>query len=1062
MSKVAPLKTAEAREPCDTGPSRSAMAQTAKALALAERLGAGKAFRKTTLRDIGELGIGVQLYFMLIKYGAIVLGILSVFAVPSAVLHYYGHGILAANADPLKLTYLSIANEGVNPGIDASLCQASGGHVDCSGSTIDTPLTSDPKVASYIIAGCDCAYSIVFWIFIGLFGHLSRRAVRLDAVQNSTPAKYAVRVKGLPRDATDAELLEHFNARYALTLPEMHYPLWLGCFGRRRPPRRPTTVPATAGVVANVEHVDGDATYLGKWVAQVAIARPTGGLLRHFLSLEHLTTQLAALEDILSAYRKLPTRYAKKLALAEATQTRLQARMERIVGKMTSLKTTGLRRLAECECAYIVFENTESRRRCLRDYRTSSSSWKRLWQPKDLRFRGQFAIIVEPAPEPSNIIWENLETSATSRFLRRSLTNILTFLLLLLSCGVISLANSSQRKFNVPVLTNLCEKIQHVYEGPSSTPTDSSRVGTLVWNDSILCGSDASFAITFANVSAPPPLLPPFLNYNDVRPPQNLSRCISPCFNVSVDAAATCGTLPCFTTDRMRTSNNASSQCEAYAPDSILNCYCMPLLEAAIQKDGVLHGPRQLWTNELPCQSYITAYLTKTSLLIAAALTVILVNVGLQGIFYAFASFERHSSESRKAAAVVLKLFFAQWINTAVIVLIVNASLGNVPLVSSLLSGQYMDFERDWYTSVGAGLTMTMLINAVAPQIGPVLNLYVTYPLSRCFRGRYAVTQAQMNALYANPSFNIALRYPVVLNTLFVTLMYAGGLPVLLPVGALALFLTYLLDKLTIMKLCSVRTAFDEALGSLAMQLLPWVLFLHLGFSAWMFGNSSILASDLLSVNVVVNALASSINGGNSTALLSDDPTALVQMALETQMTSASPVVRTLYRYLLKAFLKIIRLDTFPVFFLLVLVTLWMLLSSTLWPLLTPLLRILRSCIRRSLKRLCVRATVHPTVTALADDASPFPPFSALFERHVGLSYACDVAKGFVVDENGVLTRRWPQNAARMRTWEAFAAPVKTYDMAKNPKYTMAVQSLASAQAKVTNDAILSAGRPGE
>ncbi|EQC39055.1 hypothetical protein SDRG_03263 [Saprolegnia diclina VS20] len=1058
MNKVVPVKAAEAREPCDTGPSRSAMTQAAKALALAERLGAGKAFRKTTLRDIGELGIGIQLYFMLIKYGAIALGVLSVFAVPSAVLHYYGHGVLAANADPLKLTYISIANEGVNPGIDASLCSANGGRIDCSGDTIDTPLTPDPKIASYIIAGCDVAYSIVFWLFIGLFGYLSRRAVRLDAVQNSTPAKYAVRVKGLPRDATKAELLEHFDSRYALTLPEMHYPLWLGCFGRRRPPRRPTLVPATASAVSNVDHVDGDATYLGKWVAQVTIAHPTGGLLRHFLSLERLTTQLAALDDVLTAYRKMPTRYAKKLVVAEATQTRLQTKMEKIVDKMTSLKTTGLQRLEECECAYIVFENTESRRRCLRDYRTSTSSWKRFWQPKALRFRGQFAIVVEPAPEPSNIIWENLETSASSRFIRRSLTNVLTFLLLLLSCGVISLANSSQRKFNVPVLANLCEKIQRVYDGPATSNDRSVR--TLVWNDSISCGSDASFAITYANVSAPTLLLPPFLNYNDVRPLQNLTRCIAPCFNVSVAATASCGTLPCFTTDTLRTSTNVSSKCEAYVPDSILTCYCMPLLEAAIHTDGVLNGPRQLWTNELPCQSYITAYLTKTSLLIAAALTVIVVNVGLQGIFYAFASFERHSSESHKAAAVVLKLFFAQWINTAVIVLIVNASLGNVPLVSTLLSGQYMDFERDWYTSVGAGLTMTMLVNALAPQIGPLLNLYVTYPLSRCFHGRYAVTQAQMNALYANPSFNIALRYPVVLNTLFVTLMYAGGLPVLLPVGAIALSLTYFLDKLTIMKLCSVRTAFDEALGSLAMQLLPWVLFLHLGFSTWMFGNSSILASDLLSVNVVVNALASSVNGGNST-LLEADPTAFVQMTLEAEMASATPLVQTLYRYLLKAFLKIMRLDTFPVFFLLLLVTLWMLLSSTLWPLLTPLLRPFLSCLQRCVKRLCVRASVHPTA-ALADDTSPFPPFSALFERHVGMSYACDVAKGFVVDENGVLTRRWPQTAARMRTWEAFAAPVKSYDIAKNPKYTMAVQSLASAQAKVTNDAILSGGCPGE
>ncbi|OQS03938.1 histidyl-tRNA synthetase, partial [Thraustotheca clavata] len=1043
----APLSSELTPPQCTSPPSRAAMMEKAKALAQSERLGAGKPFSKTTMGDIGELGIGIQLYFMLLKYLSYVLLLMAVCAVPSAVLHYYGHGVLAPNADPLKLTYWSIANEGVNSAIDPALCMENGGDIDCTVATISTPLTNDPKIASYIICGCDCGYSFVFWVFIGAFAYKCRRVIQNDSLEKSTPAKYAVRVQGLPRDATEKEILTHFNDLYDLTRPEHCFPLYFGCFGRQRPPRRPKKIAGSISPVTDVDHADGNKMYLDTWIAQVSIATPTGGFLRLFLGMESLMQQIAQQTDIVAAYRNYPAKYGKKLALAEAKLQQLEATMTKKTSKMKALKKDGAKRLAECECAYVVFEHVESKRRCLNDYRTSTTSWKRRWQPKALRFRQKYPLIVVSAPEPSNIIWENIETTSTSRFLRRSTTNISTFVLLLLSCGIISLANSSQSQFNTPVLQNVCSKILSVYQGPNP-PAGS---WDLTWNSSKECSS-SSFAIEYLN-QPPLPFPPGALSYNDRIPPNNLTRCIDTCFNAT--SSTICGTLPCFTTDKLQTSNDPSNKCEAYTPSNILTCYCNPLLEEAIHTHGVFNGAKMLWNDVPPCQSYLQAYLTKSVLLIAASLTVVFINVALQGIFYAFSSFERHSSESNKAVAVVFKLFFAQWINTAVIVLIVNANLGNVPLVSSLLSGQFKDFERSWYTSVGAGLTMTMLVNVITPQLGPFIAMYIRYPLKRFFAKYSVVTQQQMNALYASPAFDISLRYPVVLNTIFVTLMYCGGLPILLPLGAIALGLTYLLDKLTIMKLCSVRTAYDEALGSLAMKLLPWVLLLHLGFSSWMFGNSTVLQSDLISISVVLKA-----TGLSNSVPLSSDPTAYVLNELENQMNQSdkSDVIKTIYRYLINAFLKIIRLNTFPVTFMFVVLFLWMFLSRFLVPILAPVFRLTIGLFFKALYRVfrcCRPISIRPLVA----EEHIFPPFSALFERRVDSTYKSDVKKGFEVNEQGILVRRWPETiefdgkkrekGTRLRTWEAFAAPVKTYAIEHNPKYKNAITSMLEAQEKM-------------
>ncbi len=52
-------------------------------------------------------------------------------------------------------------------------------------------------------------------------------------------------------------------------------------------------------------------------------------------------------------------------------------------------------------------------------------------QATPLRFRGKYALHVSQAPEPSDIKWENLETSPTSRFWRQCLTYGLMCLLLI-------------------------------------------------------------------------------------------------------------------------------------------------------------------------------------------------------------------------------------------------------------------------------------------------------------------------------------------------------------------------------------------------------------------------------------------------------------------------------------------------------------------------------------------------------------------------------------------------------------------------------------------------------
>jgi hypothetical protein len=202
-------------------------------------------------------------------------------------------------------------------------------------------------------------------------------------------------------------------------------------------------------------------------------------------------------------------------------------------------------------------------------------------------------------------------------------------------------------------------------------PETSFYDADFTWDRAMRCPQDGSFAIQFRrrNISVnvkrmnhtkhtDPPVttnhtmtfLTPAQNISSwaIGPNHtNVTRCVQPCFEPS----AYCGTLPCFTTMTMtnqlgldldrdkgavpadeRLDDDARS-CEVYRPHQILHCYCKPELESVVLKYGVFKGAQILWTELLPCQAYLSDYLTAKAMLIIASLTVISVNMLLKGTF---------------------------------------------------------------------------------------------------------------------------------------------------------------------------------------------------------------------------------------------------------------------------------------------------------------------------------------------------------------------------------------------------------------------------------------------
>lgn len=1088
----------------------SAMVAHAKTQARKSRLSAGlKSVVRAKMDDIGALGIGMQLYFMLTKYLCVAFLCMGLVALPAIALNTYGHGITSKLVDPLQLAYSSLGNGGVNADTAASARNCLPiGPIDCSWQTVATPLTSNPKTLTWLVTLSDVAYSLVFVVFLLVYAHRANRAIASHQTKHLTPARYAVLVRGLPKDATERAILAHFNTRYDLTRPERTWPLWCGCcWGRRRVVKPVRAFDArSCHVVANVEHLKqattlSDTIYLGTWIAEVSVAHPTGGLLRAYLSTKHLgdkkedvealvqtledekardpTGFEAADEQLIHASRKKLEKLQRRLATHEREIERIKhvgprADEERKTRRgQTATSTARLAAAARaaktaatttqqaldwdaCECAFVVFNHLESRRRCLQDYRHSTNYLARWAQPRELRFQTR-PLIVTSAPEPSNILWENLEVTPWGRFSRQCVTTCVTIALLVVSCAIISAAQTTQEQFATKSPPDgLCARALPAvsYADPlfAFNAKNKAIAWSLAWDAAQSCPVGKAGEARY-HISYPTDLVRGLnqsrISYGPKYPTPR--RCLDPC--VSDLSTEVCNTLPCFYYHDLVEEKGMA--CQAYEASYVLSCFCSTQLSEQIQTYGYLGGSQRLY-HLVPCWGFTRDYLLKNALTLLAAGIVVTVNFLLKTILRMFAVFERHTSESTKTMRVAVRMFGAQFVNTALIVIIVNASFGlsSVPVVNRFLGGKYRDFEREWYPTVGMGIATTMLLNALVPQVTLLVQMACVAPFRQWYKCRTIRTQAKMDALYAGPTFDISLRYPMVLNTVFVTMVFCGGSPILLFIALVAATGIYWLDKLSILYLYSVKTTYDEVLGEVTLQVLPWTLALHLGFSAWMYGNTNLLQGTLLNVPWLLRAVGLS-------SIVKDHPAATTE-ELYTILTDRLEKYDVLGPYGL--LVKVVYSHVMLMTILCLLVTLGLLLYTLFGTLvqvvLTHVWTVGKAALLYPVHQLlarCLRVDEQRVEKDDVDEARPvvlMPEFTAPFIMSVPRHYKPDRGLGYrkkLVHNTYELTCVWPDNTLdgrageRKLTWETMQAPVKSYAIEANEKYRHSVKQVRKA-----------------
>jgi len=591
--------------------------------------------------------------------------------------------------------------------------------------------------------------------------------------------------------------------------------------------------------------VDTASCVVGTWVADVELVRTNGALIRRHNALEALTKrrEREAARQRMLVGRGKPKEASKAGRLVAKLDKKLAAKSRSSLPPWDAAPVAG---------AYVTFEHAESRERCLDSYGAYGPCCGAT-MPRRLKFRGKHRLWAAPAEEPNEVVWENAEVTGFGRARRQCATTCAVACLILVSFLVV-LAVNTGKLAAVATLPSaaLCDvEIPAMrYGSYAAVPPSGVRV-VVDTSAGQPCGGDRALAL---RLEPPSPLAS---NASDPAQAAAIAkagdaRCVTGrCWSVADEYV--CGTV-----------GTASRPGQPFVASAIAHCFCRSALVSALARHGTAALDKLREELGEACDDTSAAYAVSNGLVAAASVSIVVVNVVLRSLLMRMTAMEAHRTSSSETGALSVKVFLAQFVNTAVVFLLVNAAYdvptaavsrlstavssggaagsgGGVDIISVLASG-FSDFSSLWYADVGFGITVAVMVSTALSHVQGGVALASWAWARRCRLSRrlfLAVEQSEVDELFAMPEFDSSSKYPVVMNVVIVALTFAAGLPVLYLVGLVFLASTYLVDRTCLLR-CTSRPAPEtaEPMRQLS-RILPVAAALHIAVGAWMLGERS-------------------------------------------------------------------------------------------------------------------------------------------------------------------------------------------------------------------------------
>mmetsp|Transcript_1966 Transcript_1966/g.4602 ORF Transcript_1966/g.4602 Transcript_1966/m.4602 type:complete len:1016 (+) Transcript_1966:78-3125(+) len=408
----------------------------------------------TTREDIGAFGVGMQLYFEWLFQLILIFLVVSFLSLPNLSL-LLEQGIAIPRQGDLDVAQLLAI---------PTLANFNGQEIPSSYAVID-------------------ALSVmVFVVWVIHFRYVTLVAVvRQNDEQHTTPSDFTVQVEGLPR------ILEEDHQKYEELL-KSHF----------------------EKVLRTAYQIDDPRV---EFVCDVSLAREYNGAIYLFQRQARLFRRMS------QTYARIEKLYRRQLPpLRENNQESIKLLTERLrnlgkqsqnIQKTLTNESERIDEEREVCFAFITFNYQSQQERVLHLYRKSmNAAYRYCRQHQYLRFQGR-ALKVFRAPEPSTLLWENVDFSHAARFFRKFLGAMFSVCVFLAGMFIIMRAKvlgsgsaimqglSSFAVIVVNAVERLIFESMDAFERPFCL---TEKQGNLFWKIFMSLTLNTGFAVVLANM----------------------------------------------------------------------------------------------------------------------------------------------------------------------------------------------------------------------------------------------------------------------------------------------------------------------------------------------------------------------------------------------------------------------------------------------------------------------------------------------------------------------------------------------------------------------------------
>lgn len=557
-------------------------------------------------------------------------------------------------------------------------------------------------------------------------------------------------------------------------------------------------------------------------VADVTMIADDKGLLRELCELAPLEERVPTLRNKLAIAEKSGANWLSVMLLRwelEVAQRKLVYERERTDNlAVHALKPIG---------AFITFERERAKRVALELWRPTALNFEAtLFQPKYAKLavsRGKRishrVMRAYPAPPPQDVRYENLPLRfAVSTFARRQCTCCVMTLMVVL--GIILILAGVLVKNNPETFVGLLTNSD--FSSSTSSSSDSSADGAA---SSDLADVAAGLDSALANLT--------LLENATAGNTTSLAGYVSSC-----------------TAEHEKLIRSAAGN-----PIQLLN-----QLVRTDSTGGLSPRIQRLAIAIFRC--YASSVLG-----VVTSILIVVVNALISFSIRSLLGFSRYSTLTDRYMAQVSGLFLAQFINTGIILIVVNFAAGppyetgtnewkenhlcwfqgwggdfftyfSCVAGSSgiLLRGTHWDFSPRWYTDVGASLCLTLLFT-IAARLGVTFAVSYLAHLRAKFKTRRARTLIAMKKLLTGPD----PRLPELLGKMYtfvsLVLLFSTPMPVLHVFACFYLLTIFWLDKWYLLRVCKKPTPYSDKFIGDTLWWVKWLLLLKLAMAVWAYGS---------------------------------------------------------------------------------------------------------------------------------------------------------------------------------------------------------------------------------